>query len=196
VYAPLFPLADMFDAMADRDIDHWAITGCSQIAPHLQSYFRVFRSGVVSDPLFTAFWDAMTPVTDKMELVTRYEVGFCQILDAAGYVGAAYFAPGRATESQLRLLKAPSLLALQCDLDYDASVLSAADIVADGYNISLAAWPMLIYSRIPTLKVMLLQENPAKQSLDGLLATLERISHYDVDLIRNHLVRMRRVAKS
>jgi rhamnosyltransferase len=83
----------IFEAMQDRPADFWGITMSQRRAPHVQSYFVAFGRDVVASPAFRSFWQEMTPVSDRVEVITRYELGLSGRLSAAGFAPGAYFVP-------------------------------------------------------------------------------------------------------
>ena len=88
---PLRPYAEIFDAMATRPLDFWGLTKSHRISTHIQSFFVVFRPWVVRSRTFREFWTSMSPVSDRMTVIHRYEVGFSQLLLAAGFTLGSYF---------------------------------------------------------------------------------------------------------
>ena len=50
---------------------------------------------------------------------------------------------------------------------------------------------ILISGKVPFIKIELLRDNPMKMDIDDFEHTIQKVSHYDTDLIKNHLTRMR-----
>lgn len=96
---PLVPFADIFGAMDRVEADFWGLTLSEEIAPHVQSYFVAFRRTALASPAFGDFWASMEPVSDRDEVIRRYEVGMSTRLHDAGLRSAAYFVP---TAAELR----------------------------------------------------------------------------------------------
>ncbi len=96
---PLVPYPAVFDAMADRACDFWGMTRTLRRGLHVQSYFVVFRSWVVRSRAFTRFWSQLEPVSDRKQVIARYEVGLSASLHAAGFASDSYF---RETERDRR----------------------------------------------------------------------------------------------
>ncbi len=103
VIGPLRPYSRIFAEMAERPVDFWGITASQRIEPHLQSYFLVFRPWVVSAPSFRRFWAALTPVSERREVIRRYEIGLSATLRAAGFRMGSYFEPTVAEQRRARI---------------------------------------------------------------------------------------------
>lgn len=88
---PLRPYRRIFADMDDVQVDFWGFTSSNRNAPHVQSFFVVFRSWVVRSQAFSRFWSEMTPLPDRKQVIHRYEVGMSTGLVAAGFVGGSYF---------------------------------------------------------------------------------------------------------
>jgi lipopolysaccharide biosynthesis protein len=88
---PLVPYRRMLDTMRARQVDFWGITQTRRRALHVQSYFVAFRSWVVRSAAFQRFWGAMTPVSDRLQVITKYEVGLSRTLLEAGFALGSYF---------------------------------------------------------------------------------------------------------
>jgi lipopolysaccharide biosynthesis protein len=90
VYGPFSPLTDVFSKMALRDCDFWGITENHEISNHLQSYFLVFRKNVVDSPDFADFWQRVTRLESKQNIIQEYEIGLSQLLMTSGFTAMAY----------------------------------------------------------------------------------------------------------
>ena len=88
---PLVSYTTVFDAMARLAVDFWGLTRSRRIAPHIQSFFVVFRPWVVASRAFGDFWTGMTPISDRRKVISLYEVGMSQRLSEAGFAWEPYF---------------------------------------------------------------------------------------------------------
>jgi len=88
---PLVPYRQVFDTMAERPVDFWGLTQTWRRAHHVQSFFVCFRRWVVRSAAMRRFWDAMVPVSDRSEVIKRYEVGLSGTLLGAGFELGSYF---------------------------------------------------------------------------------------------------------
>jgi hypothetical protein len=88
---PLVPYRRILDTMWERKVDFWGMTETMRRARHVQSYFVAFRRWVVASPAFTGFWSQMTPVSDRAQVITKYELGLSGALLGAGFEAGSYF---------------------------------------------------------------------------------------------------------
>ncbi len=102
---PLRPYAGIFSDMADTPVDFWGMTQNRRIEPHVQSYFVVFRRWVAGSKTFRDFWHGMAPVSDRREVIHRYEVGLSRRLIGAGFTMGRHFteSPGDRRIARLRV---------------------------------------------------------------------------------------------
>jgi hypothetical protein len=88
---PLVPYRHVLDTMADHPVDAWGLTETMRRARHVQSYFYAFRPWVVRSQAFTRFWSAMTPESDRMKVITKYEIGLSKAVLGGGFEIGSYF---------------------------------------------------------------------------------------------------------
>lgn len=102
-FGPLFPFEEMFDAMADRNIDFWGITGHFQVTPdpygqnrygympeHIQSHFLVIRKSMLVSKEYKKFIISMKNPTSYVESICDYESIFKKYFEDLGFVGDVY----------------------------------------------------------------------------------------------------------
>jgi len=97
-FGPLFPLAEMFQGMADRDVDFWGITrhygteidflktnpyGC--IPEHIQSYFMVYRNSILKSKVFQDYWKTLPAIHSYSEAIGLYETYITRYFSEAGF---------------------------------------------------------------------------------------------------------------
>ena len=119
VFAPLFPLEEMFVAMSARGMDFWGVTDSYEVAWHLQSYFLVFESTALRHHAFWRFWRRCRHFDDKWTLITTCEVGLSQHLVEFGLHGAAYCSADRLVNGEpvnMTLAKWEALLENRCPM--------------------------------------------------------------------------------
>ena len=94
-YAPVRPFAGMFAAMEKRRADFWGVTANTQRsgAPHLQSYFLVFRRPVLDAGALEAFFAARPGRATRSEAVETFEIQLTAELRGRGFVPAAFVRP-------------------------------------------------------------------------------------------------------
>jgi rhamnosyltransferase len=90
IYGPIMPIETVFAEMDTRDCDFWGITECFQRQPHVQSYFLVFKKGVITSPAFTAFWEGVLPYRDKLQVIMSYETGLTRWMLESGFRMGVY----------------------------------------------------------------------------------------------------------
>lgn len=90
VYAPLFELSEMFDAMRKRNLDGWSITDSIEVSYHLQSYFLVFGQNVLADLEFWNFWRKYVVYKNKRNIIIKYEIGLSKLLQERSFKIGAY----------------------------------------------------------------------------------------------------------
>jgi lipopolysaccharide biosynthesis protein len=70
--------------------DVWGMVESDQFGSHLQSFFRGFRFGVLTESHLRRFWRNIRVIPDKRELIMRYEFGFAAFLTRHAYSSAAF----------------------------------------------------------------------------------------------------------
>lgn len=95
-YAPIFPFDEMFNKMAQASAGFWGVTknffglDRSSSRVHLQSYFMVFRPQVFNSDAFVNFIHEIKTEVKKEDVITNYEIGLTQVLQAAGFDFVSY----------------------------------------------------------------------------------------------------------
>ena len=86
-YAPVFPFQECFKKMAGRTCDFWGMTANKSFVgkEHIQSYFFVFRRPVLDDGSLDRFLEGVEPVSNRWEVILRYEAGITNALASAGH---------------------------------------------------------------------------------------------------------------
>ena len=103
VYAPLYPLEDMFNTMSPKKLDFWGNTanmeGYKLIengvvggfkVPHVQSYFVVFKPQVFNSEVFKEFILSVKPVVRKRVIIIKYEQGLTKVLKKSKFKWDVY----------------------------------------------------------------------------------------------------------
>lgn len=161
VFGPLYPLKSIFDQMGKKQCGFWGITDSNQIAYHVQSYFLVFNKSIISSILFNQFWNEVTILHDKFEIIRKYEVGLSQLLIANGYQAEVFshlVINSRHSSKRLlnRLLKKPYKIfkLLVSPSRY------IKDIFKKNVNSSIKFWDfLLIQNKFPFIKKSLLSDS-------------------------------------
>ena len=109
-FGPLYPLREVFEEMAGRDCDYWAITKCGAMLnvldrhvvsshEHIQPYFWVVRGDMLKSPDFERFWNEPEEVADDAVALNRYELRIAEFFKTLGYRESAYIDGGAFIDS-------------------------------------------------------------------------------------------------
>jgi rhamnosyltransferase len=90
-YVPVADYRQVIATMADRPVDFWGLSRSDRVSPHVQSFFVAFRPWLVDSQAFRTFWGDMQPISDRWQVIKRYEVGMSTTLMDAGFAFASYF---------------------------------------------------------------------------------------------------------
>jgi hypothetical protein len=72
------------------------LSRCAFGRPHLQSYWVAFEHrDLLRSTVFERWWSRMTPVSDRLEVIRRYEMGMSAYFERAGVPLRAAFEPNR-----------------------------------------------------------------------------------------------------
>lgn len=86
-YAPLFPFTEMFNTMSYKPLDFWGASQngwknkYSNIPPHIQSFFIVFKNNVFNSDYFMDFINSIKKQDTKHQIVLKYEIGLTTFLE-------------------------------------------------------------------------------------------------------------------
>ncbi len=102
-YGPFYPLKPIFEEMENKKCDFWGMTqnryGITNfeesptkpsIAPHIQSYFILFKQSVFNSDIFKNFINSIKAENAKNDVVTNNEVGLSQLLYKNGFKIAVF----------------------------------------------------------------------------------------------------------
>ncbi len=100
VFGPVYPLAELFDAMAQRDVDFWGMTrhkgarfsvwDNTFFGPHIQSYFFAVRKSMFADERFLDYWKNLPLIETYWDAVSKHEVIFTEIFSQMGFASDVY----------------------------------------------------------------------------------------------------------
>jgi len=161
VFGPVYPLAPIFEQMAERDCDFWGMTDSFEIRWHLQSYFLVLKRQALSAPAFSQFFNGVLPYRDKDQVIRSYELGLTQFL-------------------REHRLKPDAFVPMASWL---GSPLRRARVCAKRRNATLYYPLQLLSAGMPLVKVQLLRDNPARVSLRRVRHAMEAAG-YDMSQVR------------
>jgi lipopolysaccharide biosynthesis protein len=195
VYGPLYPLPDVFDTMSSKNCDFWGITDSYEINYHLQSYFLVFKKNVVRSEIFQRFWNDVTVESSKNEVIKKYEVGLTHAFISAGFKPQPYLPT---SVFNLKILRIRAISAVKHPFKAVKTILSRAKQNNNEYRAISPThylWKdSIIKYQIPFIKIELLRDNPNGINIQGYGEIITQHCNYDIELINNHLERMRQVS--
>ena len=95
-FAPVYDLRNAFSEMECRDCDFWGITMFPEYADgsfinedkideHIQSYFVVFRSPLLSDECFLEYWRNLIPRDTRIKTIASHETKMTKYFRERGF---------------------------------------------------------------------------------------------------------------
>ena len=101
IFGPVYPLREMFDRMAQCDVDFWGLTrhkgarvaswdDTVSIAPHVQSFFFAVRKTMFSDARFLDYWKNLPVIETYWDAVGKHEVRFTEKFASYGFSWDVY----------------------------------------------------------------------------------------------------------
>ena len=103
IMGPIYPLREMFDAMAERDLDFWGATKFHEadfdpfgtvpygyLPDHIQTHFLVFRKSLLASKELHDYWDDMPMINSYQDSVGRHEATFTKKFADYGYKWDVY----------------------------------------------------------------------------------------------------------
>jgi len=92
-FGPVYDLAEMFTQMEASPVDFWGVSGTiiKRINQYcVNSYFMAFRKSVVANSKFQNFWQTVTKLESRYEIVGKYEFGLSDLLHDEGFKSDCY----------------------------------------------------------------------------------------------------------
>lgn len=171
VVGPLVPLAPIFERMQATECDFWGPTECATDAPHLQSYFLVFRERLLRSESFAAFWRSVLPYRDKHQVIRSYEIGLTRFFVDQGF---RYETMLRARDLYLALRRGRFAREPRGRLARARRTVDAWGRSLDAMN-PTHAYPLeAVALGAPFVKYIHFRDNPKRLPRELLYATLER----------------------
>lgn len=103
IMGPIYPFKEMFDAMAERDLDFWGITkyhkvnadpfGCcayGYVPEHIQSHFTVYRNSFLKANELKTYWEKMPEIDSYEKSVGYHESAFTKRFADKGFTWDVY----------------------------------------------------------------------------------------------------------
>ena len=163
VVGPLRPMPEILREMERRDVDMWGATLSREIRTHVQSFFMAFNKRVISSPFFRAFWSGMLPLSDRKEVILRYEIGLSHLLTTAGFRLGAYFEP-EGWDRRVAAIRTARVTALQAKSRPWGPMVKTAVAPPDELGSStpvFSLWDRALQDgRLPYVKIRFLRGDP------------------------------------
>lgn len=189
---PFVPYRDILAAMRERPVDFWGLTQSRRRSPHVQSFFVTFRPWVVRSKAFRGFWRAMVPVSDRFEVITRYELGLSGTLLDAGFRMGSYFTETPADRRLARLRHLWWARHVLAQMPPHRRRRALRRIPFEPWNpMAALADRALDGARLPVVKIDTLRYDPYWLGAGRLLADLERAYPEQLAGVRDYLDRTR-----
>lgn len=189
VYAPLFPLDNMFSLMEKKKCDFWGITDNGQFSYHLQSYFIVFRQNILRSNTFHKFWDRVSFEKTKMDIILKSEIGLTAYLIKHGFKCRTFF------RENLKFKLKVFLRFFEGKFNYEIGYIGLLKylLIYKRYHFSVGLnklhhfWRELIFAKIPIIKIELLRDNPKQVNLENFRQIIKKKTNYQIELIDKNM---------
>jgi rhamnosyltransferase len=148
VFGPIGDLSATVERMSASPCDYWGINESDELKQRcFQSYFFVFKAPVIRSLPWSNFWESVKPLTDKWQVIIRYELGISVQMRKAGFRSASQvpMLPGqRRSNPTFKLTE--DMLRHGCHFVKVSVMLMIGDsrrkaimeqMAASGYNVSL-----------------------------------------------------------
>ena len=104
VVGPIFDIEPIIEVMEAGPHDFWGMVLSKQHIEHLQSYFISFGADVIRSDAWTAWWSRIENLSDKNEVIKRYEITMTRWFQDAGFRAGA-FVPELTFPRSLRIFR-------------------------------------------------------------------------------------------
>lgn len=174
---PFIPVREILEGENCANADFSGLTLSERHGPHIQSFFFTFTSAVSKSKAFRGFWEDMVPVSDRLKVISEYEIGLTAAVRAAGFKTGAHFAPSD-SEGILAKNRWEWHLKHRISVKHpDKTVIEVSPNSVDlrDWNPAVAfADRALDGARLPVLKFDVLRFDPYELGADHLLAECEQ----------------------
>lgn len=103
-FGPVFPFAELFNAMDKPGIDFWGVSAHQAVSPnpftgtdtlpfHIQSHFIAVRNDLINSDSFYNYWSDMPMINSYEESILKHEGRFTQYFHELGYQYSVYIDP-------------------------------------------------------------------------------------------------------
>ncbi len=189
---PVVPLATMLDQMDGSPDDFWGMTLSHELSMHVQSYFMYFRSSATATPAFQNFWRDMVVISDREEVIRRYELGLSRALMDAGLRPGAYFRPSprdvwEACERQLWWLTPTGVDGAVAEWRERTVKRYLDDDKRNEFNATVVLADRILDGSLPILKLEVARLDPWGLNANWLLDQAQRVHPRWFSRVRDYL---------
>lgn len=153
------------------EADLLGLTHSSEVRPHVQSYCFAFNRHLLGSIAFGQWWSGMIPISDRLQVIPKYELGMTAHFAQAGFSTAAVFEPTPA-ERVLAVLRGIETRNLQLPPAAGAGPVRLSLRDAEHLNPTHYVWEGLL-ERCGVLKMDLVRENAHGLDLQDLSHRLQ-----------------------
>lgn len=100
-YGPIYPFAELFDAMAARECDFWGVTAHMEMVPnpflgmgrlpyHINTHFIAVRAPMLGSQAFRSYWESQSAQASAADAVMGHEAIFTEHFTRRGFKGETY----------------------------------------------------------------------------------------------------------
>jgi lipopolysaccharide biosynthesis protein len=195
VYGPTRPLGPVLADPRVANADMWgmclSLQGTAlrdhQAAPHVQSWFMAFRRPALDSTVFRSLWSGVVPLQRKEDLIDRYEIGLSEQFQDAGFRLAAIH--DVRTVPRMDWSEARSMMSWSSPLRSLRMARRRMRQVTRQNPTEMQ--PLrLLRQGVPFLKSSVFRVNHYRLDLSLVSREFERISGYDMALVRRHQQRL------
>jgi hypothetical protein len=187
---PFVPVREILEGEKCANADFSGLTLSERHGSHVQSFFFTFTSAVSKSKSFRSFWDDMVPVSDRLKVISEYEIGLTAAVRAAGFKTGAHFVPS-ANESILARNRWEWHLRHRISLKHPGKTIievSPKSVDQRNWNPVVAfADRALDGARLPVLKFDVLRFDPYELGAEYLLAECEHMMPDQFEGVRTFL---------
>jgi len=187
---PTVPVETIIGSENARSVDLMGMTLSPNHGSHAQSFFFTVGSRLARSHAFRSFWQDMVPVSDRSQVIMRYEVGLSRMVQEAGFTVGGYLRPTEHEEqlARRRMLHFGRVRLHNRRIDEVVSEVFWADDRPRRYNPAVAlADRVLVDDRLPLVKFDTLRYDPYELGADVLLRQCETAMPETFDGVRDFL---------
>ena len=144
--------------------------------------------------MFHNFWQTINIINSKQTIIQKYEIGLSQLLLKEGFLPMAVARSNKINllRQFVLLLKIINLHSVIQSIKNEKNIDIKGIINTKALNPTHFFWKeLLVNNKMPFVKVELLRDNPENINIRNIYNILKKVSSYDINLIKNHLARVR-----